>query len=211
MRGIYIFRRCFQMEKGFSIEKWELNRAILEVISEYAKVKYQEKEIRWFLSNHLEDVKEILICKKDKDKRDKLLEVLNSLPETDFIFVTKPESIFKKLYFVQPPEYIQIVFKNFEESRKELTELLKNFKTALRVVSKAEESIPCTSKFYLTVIFAILQGIITKEDAGLLKTVEVPKSRKNNFRRLEEGLNGGKRDIILSLLWIEEMNTRVTL
>ena len=199
------------MEKGFSIEKWELNRAILEVISEYAKVKYQEKEIRWFLSNHLEDVKEILICKKDKDKRDKLLEVLNSLPETDFIFVTKPESIFKKLYFVQPPEYIRIVLKRFEESQPKLTELLKSFKTALTVVSKTKENIPCTSKFYLAVILAILQGVITKEDWELLKMVVVPKSRKNNFRRLEEGLNEGKKDIILSLLWIEEMNTRVTL
>lgn len=198
------------MATGF-IEKWELNRAVIDVISEYTKVRYAEKEMRWLITNHLEDVEEMLICKKDKPKKDKLLEVLNSLPEIDFIFVAKPESVFEKLDFVQPPEYIRIVVKRFEESQQKLTELLKSFKTALTVVSKTKENIPCTSKFYLAVILATLQGVITKEDWELLKMVVVPKSRKNNFRRLEEGLNEGKKDIILSLLWEEEMDTRVTL
>ena len=198
------------MATGFSIKKWELNRATLDVIAEYGRVRFEEKEMRWLITNYLDDLQAVLVNKKDQKKKSAVMGVMDKLPEPDFIFDTDPKSLLEKLEFIHPAEYIKVVFERFHDSKVNLNMKLFDFKKALRVVNKSEETIMCDHKLYLTLILAALCGIITKDDVNLLKTVEVPQNKKNDFRVFEESLIREKKKNILNLLWNEEKENRVT-
>lgn len=195
------------MTTGFSIEKWELQRTTLDTIAEYGRVRYEEKEMRWLITNYLEDAENLLT---EKEGKSEIREVLDKLPKADFIFITKPECIFEKLSFIHPIEYIRVVIKKFGESKEKLLDCAENFKTALHIVSEKGETVYCTQRIFFALIIAILSGTITSDDVKLLKCIEAPKERENEFKRMEKNLINGNTKRIYSLFLMEEEGNRVT-
>ncbi len=191
------------MAASFCLEKWNLEKVILDSISSYVKMRLLEKEWKWYNGNYLDSVSYIML--PEHDNHNKVEEVISNILNLDYILLADPKELYSSVDFLKQSEYSLRLIEELEEQKKELYFKLVEVRRELDLLNEKKLTAQCEPKLFIVLVLSAVDGIINKKDIELLKKINVPKNRKLNFDRFIEAIEKEDKAAMIEVLKLEEM------
>ena len=195
------------MEQTLCLEKRNLEKNVIEAISSYVKLRFTEKEWKWYNSYHLEEVSTMMI--PEKENHNKVEKIISDLANLDFVFGGNPGELYSGAEFIKQPEYSVRLAQDMVEQKRELYIRLFEVRDSLETVQKKGVEVICGPNLFISLILSALQGAINSNDMEMLTKITPPKNKVFNYERFLEAVKTKNKKVLIEILKLKEMEYRL--
>lgn len=195
------------MAQKFCHEKWTLEKNVIEAISAYVKLRFMEKEWKWYNSHYLESVSFVML--PEKGNHNKVEAIIGNLANLDYVFLANPSELYSEAEFLKQSEYSVRLVEDIQEQKKELFIRLLEVRDSLDTVQAKGIKVVCGPNLFISLILSAIQGAINSNDLEFLKKISVPKNKMFNYERFLEAVKTKNKKVLIEILKLKEMEYRL--